>query len=202
MNRTFSEEDRRRISEGIREKYRRVASDPEGHFRYPTGSAGLERLKYPEEQLRILPEEVRASFCGVGNPFSLGPVQPGETVLDVGCGGGVDTLLAAAAVGPEGSAVGVDAVPEILDRARRNIDATALRNVRFEQASAESLPFSDGSFDVVLSNGVLNLAPDKPAALKEIFRVLKPGGRFLLADQVLADGVAGDGAGGIDTWAQ
>src|SRR5512147_146383 len=129
MKPEFNSDERKRIQESIREKYKGVAISPEGKFSYPTGRAGLEGQKYDPEILNALPEDVLASYCGVGNPFSLGPVNKGEAVLDIGCGAGVDTLVAAFMVGPEGGVVGLDFIPEMMNRARINLEKTSLRNV-------------------------------------------------------------------------
>lgn len=197
----FTSEDRRLIKEGIAGKYVKVAISPEGNFKYPTGRAGLEEQKYDPEILDALPEEVLASYCGVGNPFSLGPIQKGETVLDIGCGAGVDSIIAAAMVGPDGRVVGMDLIPEMLERARENLKKTSFENMTFQEGSAEELPFPEETFDVVISNGVFNLVPDKPAALKEVIRVLKPGGRFLLGDQVLTTSQPTDTKSMVESWA-
>lgn len=197
----FTFEDRKRIKEGIGAKYRKVAATPEGSFNYPTGRAGLEGQDYEPKILKVLPDEVQASYCGVGNPFSLGPIHKGETVLDVGCGAGVDTLVAALLVGPEGKAVGIDLTPEMLDRARENLKKTSLSNVSFQEGSAEELPFESDAFDVAISNGVFNLVPDKPRALRELFRVLKPEGRLMLADQVLVGQLPAGTETMVQSWA-
>ncbi len=202
MDGIFTRENRKRIREGITEKYRKVAVSPEGSFRYPTGKEGLEGLDYDPDTLRMLPEEVQASYCGVGNPFRLGPIRKGESVLDVGCGAGVDTLVAAAMVGPEGKVVGIDITSEMLQRAKANLRATVFQNVRHEEASAEELPFPDETFDVVISNGAFNLVPDKPKALREVFRVLKPGGRLMMADQVLTGEVPSGTESMIQSWSR
>lgn len=194
-------EDRGKIKQGISEKYKKVAVSPEGSFKYPTGKAGLEVQHYDPEILEIIPEEVLASYCGVGNPFSLVQVQKGESVLDVGCGAGVDSIVAATMVGPDGRVVGADLIPEMLELARENLEKTSLGNVTFLEASAEELPFQDASFDVAISNGVFNLVPDKARALKEVGRVLKPGGRFVLADQVLKTSQPADTKSMVESWA-
>ena len=201
METKFSSDERKRIEESIKEKYNLVAISPEGNFNYPTGSTGLQGQKYNPEVLRKLPKNVQASYCGVGNPFSLGPVNKGETVLDVGCGAGVDTLVAAIMVGTGGRAAGIDLVPEMLKRARTNLKKTSLKNVTFREGSVEQLPFPDGTFDVVISNGVFNLIPDKAKALREVIRVLKLSGRFLLADQILMAETPADTESMVTNWA-
>jgi SAM-dependent methyltransferase len=193
-------EDRRRIEESIRQKYAEFSSSPEGKFAYPTGQAGLEGLHYDPEIIRKLPNSVVTNYCGVGNPFSLGPINSGETVLDIGCGAGVDTFVAAKKVGPEGKVIGIDMTPEMLARARKNLQETTLQNVSFHNASAEDLPFPDESFDVVVSNGVFNLIPDKARALREVFRVLKPHGRMMIADQILTGLLPADIKARIESW--
>jgi arsenite methyltransferase len=199
---SFSGTDKQRIKEGIRKKYAKVALTPEGAFRYPTGRAGLEGLKYDPQIINALPSEAINSYCGVGNPFTLGPIRKGETVLDVGCGGGVDTFVAATIVGPGGNAIGIDLISEMVIRARLNLAKTSLKNVSFQEASPEEMPFPDGSFDVVISNGAFNLVIEKAKALKEVFRVLKPRGRLMMADQILAGEFPDDKNARIEKWAR
>lgn len=201
MRTIISAEDRMEIEKGLRKKYQKVAVTPEGSFQYPTGKAGLQGQNYDPAVLEILPKDILSSYCGVGNPFSVGGMNEGESVLDVGCGSGVDTLIAATMVGKEGWVAGIDIIPEMLGRARENLRRTDLGNVTFQEASAEDLPFPEVSFDVVISNGVFNLIPDKQKALEEVFRVLKPSGRFMIADQVLTTGSSDDIASRIDNWA-
>jgi SAM-dependent methyltransferase len=143
-------------------------------FKYPTGSAGLVGLGYGEELIGHLPDSVRESFCGVGNPFSIGPVAAGEALLDIGCGSGVDTLIAGHLTSPGGRAAGVDLTPEMIRRAEDNLAAADLSNVTFTLAAADKLPFPEADFDVLISNGAFNLVPDKAAALAEALRVLNP----------------------------
>ena len=193
-------QEKQKIEEGLREKYSKVAVSPEGQFRYPTGRAGLEALKYDPEILRGLPEAVSATYCGVGNPFTLGPISQGETVLDVGCGAGIDAIFAAKMVGASGAVAGIDLVPEMLARARENARLAGVANITFIESSAEKLPFPDESFDVVISNGVFNLVVDKQKALKEVFRVLKPGGRLMLADQVLVGKLPQETGSRVASW--
>jgi SAM-dependent methyltransferase len=178
-----------------------VAISPEGNFQYPTGKTGLKGQNYNPEILTTLPEDVLVSYCGVGNPFILGPINQGEAVLDIGCGAGVDTLVAAIMVGPEGRVTGIDLTPEMLKQARTNLEKISLRIVNFQEGSAEQLHFPDGTFDVVISNGVFNLIPDKAKALRVVFRVLKSSGRFLLADQILMGDIPADTESMVKNWA-
>lgn len=202
MTTDFTPEDKERIQAGIREKYGKVAVSHEGQFRYPTGRAGLEALGYDPELIQALPAAVAASYCGVGNPFSLGPLRAGEAVLDLGCGAGVDAIMAALMVGPSGPVTGLDLVPEMLARAQENARLAGAAPIDFREGSAEVLPFPDNTFDVVISNGVFNLVVDKPKALQEVFRVLKPGGRFMLADQVLAGELPTEAGARMESWAR
>lgn len=202
MDTVFSSHEKDLIYNGIRKKYKQVAKKPDGLFKYPTGKAGLEALLYDPEILKTLPETVIASFCGVGNPFSLGSVNKGESVLDIGCGAGVDTVFAARMVGPSGRVFGVDLIPEMLQRAEENLKLADIDNVTYEEASPGKLSFPDDSFDVVISNGVFNLVPDKTRALSETYRVLKPGGRLMIADQMLIGEVAMDRKQTIKSWFQ
>lgn len=194
--------DRDRIEAGINGKYRKVAKSPEGLFKYPTGKAGLEKLGYDTGLTGTLPDTVIESYCGVGNPFSMGPISKGDAVLDIGCGAGIDTILAGIMAGPAGEAVGVDLTAEMVERAESNLKLTGLKNVTFQIASGEKLPFEDNRFDVVISNGVINLIPDKSAAVKEIMRVLKPGCRVMIADQTLSGPLQSDIKDRIDKWSQ
>ena len=202
MTVSFTPEDRKQIKETIQGEYAKAAASPEGLFTYPTGRAGLEGLNYEPQIMQALPETVIASYCGVGNPFTMGPIQEGETVLDIGCGGGVDIFMAAIMVGPSGRAVGVDMTPEMLARARRNLQDLPLNNVSLQRASAEDLPFPDQTFDVVISNGVFNLIPDKAKALAEVLRILKPRGRLMLADQILTGQLPKDVKARVESWAK
>jgi len=177
--------DRASIHDAILEKYRTVSISPRGRFRYPTGEASALGLGYPPELVARVPPEVRLRFVGVGNPFSLGPILPGEAIVDLGCGAGFDVFIAAQLVGSEGRVAGVDLSPEMLGIAELGRAATEFTQIDFGVAAIEALPFPDPSFDVALSNGVLNLIPDKPAALRQIFRVLKPGGRLQACDMGL-----------------
>jgi len=176
---------RERVRASILEKYSKVASRAQGQFRYPVGEAGLEGLGYNTEWYAHISLEIRACFCGVGNPFGMGAPSLGERVLDVGCGCGVDVLVAARLCGPEGFAAGVEFSPEMAARARANARASGTANAGIARGAAEELPFEDARFDRVFSSGVYNLVVDKPRALREAWRVLRPGGRLQVADQML-----------------
>lgn len=196
----FTTEERSRIVESIQRKYAEVSVSAEGLFRYPIGREGLEALGYAAEMIRALPEGAVSSYCGVGNPFSLGQIKEGDEVLDIGCGGGVDTLAAALMVGPSGNVVGIDMVSDMLIRAKKNLQETSFQNITFLEASAEDLPFRDRSFEAVLSNGVFNLILDKARALAEVFRVLKPNGRLMIADQILTGDLPEDAKSRVESW--
>jgi arsenite methyltransferase len=181
----ITQKHRAHIEASLLDKYEKVAAGTPGQFRYPTGEAGLKTLGYQRDWYKPLPKSVRDCFCGVGNPFAMGLPAKGARVLDVGCGCGVDTLLAAGFVGPEGKAVGVESSPAMLAKARNNARVSAIAHAAFLEGNAESLPFEEATFDLVISSGVYNLVIDKKKALAEVFRVLKPGGKLQVADQIL-----------------
>jgi arsenite methyltransferase len=187
------------LREEIQKIYTAVSQDPERDFIFPTGRAWAEDLDYPPE-LANVPESAVQSFAGIANPFSLGRIEPGARVLDVGSGAGTDSLVAAQMVGPTGSVTGIDMTPEMLAKSRANAAAMGLDNVMFIEADAERLPFDDHSFDVVISNGVIDLIPDKDAVFSEIFRVLVPGGRIQIADITIQRPVSEEGKRNIDLW--
>ena len=183
----------------IKKKYASVSNEPEQHFVFPTGRSWAEDLDYPAE-LANVPETAVQSFAGVANPFSLGRLEPGEQVLDLGSGAGTDSLVAAQMVGPEGRVTGIDMTPEMLAKARSAAAEMGQSDVEFVEAEAEHLPFDDGSFDVVISNGVIDLVPDKDAVFSELFRVLVPGGRIQIADVTIQKPVSEEGRRNIDLW--
>jgi arsenite methyltransferase len=183
----------------IKKTYASVSQEPEKEFIFPTGRAWAEDLGYPPE-LGNVPDGAAESFAGVANPFSLGRLQPGERVLDLGSGAGTDSLVAAQMVGPEGSVTGIDMTPEMLAKARAVAAEMGVTNVEFLEADAESLPFPDASFDVVISNGVIDLIPDKDAVFGELHRVLRPGGRIQIADVTIQRPVSEEGRRNIDLW--
>jgi arsenite methyltransferase len=188
------------LRQAIREEYRVVAEAPDHGFHFHTGRPLASILGYKPEWLEGIPEAAVESFAGTGNPFSLGALQPGERIVDVGSGAGIDSLIAAKMVGPDGHVVGVDMTPAMLAKARRAAQEAGLGNVHFREGFGEALPVFSNWADVIISNGVLNLMPDKAAGLAEMARVLKPGGRLQIAD-ILVDRPVPDGAKqNIDLW--
>jgi SAM-dependent methyltransferase len=183
----------------IKKTYASVSAEPERDFIFPTGRPWAEDLGYPEE-LANVPETAVQSFAGVANPFSLGRLEPGARVLDVGSGAGTDSLVAAQMVGAEGDVTGIDMTPEMLETARVAAEEMGAKNVEFVESEAERLPFADGSFDVVISNGVIDLVPDKDAVFSELFRVLAPAGRIQIADVTIQKPVSEEGRRNIDLW--
>jgi len=189
-----------RLRGEIRSKYREVIDHPDETFHFHTGARAAANAGYAAEWLDGLTEGAIASFAGVANPFHWGLPQPGEHVVDVGSGAGLDAMIAARAVGPQGSVVGVDMTPEMLERARAAALDSGLANIEFREGLAERLPVDDGWADIVVSNGVLNLVPGKVGAYEEIFRVLKPGGRIQIADICVDRPVPEEALRDIDLW--
>ena len=188
------------LRNAIQEEYALVANEPQHGFHFHTGRRLANILGYRAEWLAGIPEETIASFAGTGNPFQIGDIKAGEHVVDVGCGAGIDSLIAAKMVGPTGAVMGVDMTPAMVARAQQSAQKAGASNVKFEQGFAEALPVPDAWADVVISNGVMNLFPDKFAGLREMARVLKPEGRLQIGD-ILVDRSVGDKAKrDIDLW--
>ena len=184
----------------IEKTYTEVSTEPAKDFIFPTGRAWAEDLGYPEPELSRVPEATMKSFAGVANPHTLGRIDEGATVLDLGCGAGTDLLIAAQMVCPSGRVIGVDMTASMLQRAGASAAEMGLTNVELHESLIESLPVPDASVDVVISNGVIDLVPDKDVVFDEIDRVLRPGGRLQIADVVIHTEVSEDARDRIDLW--
>jgi arsenite methyltransferase len=185
----------------IQTMYGRVATAPDAEFHFHRGPAyAASKLGYDRRELAQLPVAVTSSFAGVGNPHAIAPIDVSAVVLDIGCGAGTDLLLAARRIGPQGRAIGVDMTAAMRERAVAGASAAGLTNVEVHDGDATRLPVGDATFDIVISNGVLNLVPNKPAAVHEITRVLKPGGRAQIADIVIGEVLPETALRDIDLW--
>ncbi len=192
--------DRDQLRQQISEKYTAVALEPEQGFHFHTGRPLAMMLGYPAHDVDALPLSTVESFAGTGNPFSLGRLRDGETVVDIGCGAGFDALQAAMQVGPRGRVVAVDMTPAMLEKTRLGAGELRLDNLEVRHGFLEELPVGDASADVVISNGVINLTPDKMGAMREVFRVLRPGSRFQIGDIIVQKQVPQDAKDDIDLW--
>ncbi len=192
--------DRERLRRQISEKYTDVALEPEKGFHFHTGRPLAVMLGYPDQDVDRLPKATVDSFAGTGNPFSMGRLSPGEIVVDIGCGAGFDSLQAALQVGASGRVIAVDMTDAMRERTKAGAATLGVAHVDVRHGYMEELPVDDASVDVVISNGVINLTPDKVGAMREIFRVLKPGGRFQIGDIVVHKEVPQDAKDDIDLW--
>jgi arsenite methyltransferase len=188
------------LRDEIQKTYTDVSQHQEQEFIFPTGRAWAEDLGYPADLLKAVPEATVESFAGVANHFTLGDIKEGETVVDLGCGAGTDLLIAAQMAGPSGRAIGIDITPSMVERAKLSAAEMGLDNVEVNEGLIEQLPLPDESVDVVISNGVIDLVPDKDAVFSEIKRVLKPGGRLQVADVVIHQEVSEEAKRDIDLW--
>jgi len=188
------------LRKAIQDEYREVAEDPGKGFHFHTGRRLTKIVGYKDEWLEGVSESAIESFAGTGNPFAMGELVSGERVVDVGSGGGIDSLVAARMVGPDGEVVGIDMTPAMLERARAAAAESGIDNVEFREAYMEQIPVPDGWADVVISNGVLNLTPDKQKTLGEMFRVLRPGGRLQIGDILVSREVSTEAKQKIDLW--
>ncbi len=192
--------DLERLRQAIQDEYAAVARDPGRGYHFHTGRPLASLLGYHDAWLEGLPEGSIASFAGTGNPFHIDQLQPGERVVDIGCGAGIDSLIAAKMVGPDGQVIGVDMTRAMLEIARKSVREAEFGNVEFREGLAESLPIPDSWADVVISNGVLHRVPDKLAVLQEMARVLKPSGRLQIGDILVQQAVPEDAKRQIDLW--
>lgn len=188
------------IKNTVKEKYSRVAKDPCAVFNFPVGKEFALKVGYPKETLEALPQSMYESFTGANNPQPFINLKEGETVLDLGCGAGLDLYFYAKAVGSNGKVYGLDISEDMVNKAKANMGAAGISNAEIRCGHSDSLLFQDGFFDVVASNGIYNLSPDKEAVMREVFRVLKPGGRTVFCEVVLKDRLPEDIRKSIDDW--
>ncbi len=192
--------DRDFLREEIKKEYRVVADNPDQGFHFHTGRKLAGIVDYKEQWLDTVPEDVLASFAGTGNPFSMGEMNSGERVIDLGCGAGIDSFIAAHQVGEQGRVIGIDMTEEMLAKGRSAKEEAGLPQLEFQQGHFEDIPVEDGWADVVISNGSINLCPDKALAYGEIFRVLKPGGRIQIGDILVSKPVSDKAKENVDLW--
>jgi arsenite methyltransferase len=192
--------DRETLRDAIREEYQEVAREPGKGFHFHTGRRLAAILEYDPSLFEGVPEQSVESFAGTGNPFSIGALSPGENVVDIGCGAGIDSLIAANMVGPEGRVIGIDMTPAMLEKAEASRQEAGVDNLELKEGYGEALPVPDGWADVIISNGAFNLMPDKLKALDEMNRVLKPGGRLQIADILVQKPVGEKAKEKIDLW--
>jgi SAM-dependent methyltransferase len=190
----------REVQEAIKNRFCRIAKNPASEKRFPVGPESAKRLGYNPTEIDGLPSSVTESFAGVGCPLALGPVREGEIVLDLGSGAGMDAFLVARRVGPKGRVIGIDMTSEMIRKAESNRLLLGIENVEFKEGQVENLPLEDVSIDLAMTNGVINLCLDKERVIQEIYRVLKPGGRFYGADIILEEGVDQATVERLGTW--
>lgn len=197
---TIFDLDLNELRASIQGEYETVALEPERGFHFHTGRKLAKMLQYKDDWLKGIPEKAIESFAGTGNPFSLGEIKPGEKVVDIGSGAGIDSLIAAQMAGTDGQVIGVDMTPKMLEKARQAAAEANLDNVTFREGYGEDLPVDDRWADVVISNGVLNLMPDKASGLQEMERVLHPDGRLQIGDILVQKEVPESAKRDIELW--
>lgn len=188
------------LREEVKNKYRAVASNPSGEYHFHTGRVAAKRLGYDSAVVDAMPDAAVESFAGVANPFSLRPLEQGESVVDAGSGAGFDSFIAAHQIGLRGRVVGVDMLPEMLEKSRKTAELMGLKNLEFREGLLEEIPIEDGWADVVISNGVINLCADKKRVFSEIWRVLRPGGRLQFGDIASGQPIPESALRDIDLW--
>lgn len=188
------------LREEVKNKYRDVACNPNGEYHFHTGRAAAKRLGYDSAVVDAMPDAAVESFAGVANPFSLRPLEQGESVVDAGSGAGFDSFIASHQLGPRGRVVGVDMLPEMLEKSRKTAELMGLKNLEFREGLLEEIPVEDGWADVVISNGVINLCADKKRVFSEIWRVLRPGGRLQFGDIANGQPIPKSALRDIDLW--
>lgn len=198
----FTPEILAQIRQSIRKKYAEVSRSAEGKFQYLTGKEGAEALGYEPFLVKNIPPKLLNAFCGVGNPFSIARIKKGSVILDIGCGAGFDLFVASRLTGPSGRVYGTDLTKEMIARAQENLKKVGAANVEITHVDSEKLPFADNMFDVVISNGVINLSPCKTDLFQEIKRVLKPRGQFQFADIVAEGKLPAALTGSLEAWSQ
>ncbi len=199
---TTTKLDKQEVEHAVQEMYEEVASSPNREFHFPTGRTSCLHLGYPGEELDALPDAAVQSFAGVGYPFLADIIKPGDTVVDIGSGSGVDVLIAASKTGSGGRVWGIDITPAMIRKARENIEMADIGNIRIVEGQAIDIPLDDATADVVTSNGVINLVPDKATAFEEIYRILKRGGRIQISDIVLSKPVSEKSKSNAQLWAE
>lgn len=188
------------LREAIKQEYAEVATNPRKGYHFHTGREALQRIGYDESLYQSIPDTNIASFAGTGNPFNLGPVKPGQVVVDVGAGAGLDALIAAQMVGPQGRVIGVDMTPDMLAKAQAGAEAMGLHHVEFLDGHADDLPLPTEFADILISNGVLNLTPDKEKTLTSWARVLKPGGHLYIGDILISQRIPQEALDDVNLW--
>ena len=188
------------LLKSVLKRFTKTATSPDQEEKFAVGPESAKQLGYDAEEIDVLPASLTDSFCGVGNPLTLGLLQPGDIVLDLGSGAGMDSILASRRVDRTGRVIGVDMTPAMIQKAQRNANTLCVHNVSFRQGNLEDLPIEDNSADVAITNGVLNLCPDKLMVLREVHRVLRPGGRLQMADILLHANVTPEEVADKGTW--